>query len=102
MENIKTESITDGNESEAEQGSIKEKSENSLIDITTLDFKSRLCLKTTEMYGEAGHTNGISRVNGVCNSPERTASTTNLPESQSMETSHLNQQGTRKWKFVEA
>ncbi|XP_034184123.1 N-alpha-acetyltransferase 30 isoform X1 [Osmia lignaria lignaria] len=93
MENIETESITDGNESEAEQGSIKEKSENSLIDITTLDFKSRLCLKTTETYGEATHTNGISRVNGVCNSPERTASTTNLPESQSMETSRLNQHG---------
>ncbi|XP_076398036.1 N-alpha-acetyltransferase 30 [Megachile rotundata] len=90
METIKAESITDGNECEIEEGSIKDKSENSVIDITSLDFKSRLCLKTTETYGDA-HTNGISRVNGVCNSPERTASTTDLPESQNMEPSHLNQ-----------
>ncbi|KOC64327.1 N-alpha-acetyltransferase 30 [Habropoda laboriosa] len=95
MEKVKeTESVTDGNESEGEESSsTEEKNENSLTDIDTLDIKSRLCLETTETYGEA-HTSGISRVNGICNSPERITSTANFPQSETMETSQLNEHGT--------
>lgn len=90
MEKINVESVTDGNESESEQNSIEEKNENSLTDIATLDITSRLSLKTTEIYGES-HRNGISRVNGICNSPERITSMTNLTQP---ETTQLNQHGT--------
>lgn len=91
MEKINVESVTDGNESESEQNSIEEKNENSLTDIATLDITSRLSLKTTEIYGEL-HRNGISRVNGICNSPERITSMTNLTQP---ETTQLNQHGIR-------
>lgn len=93
MEKVQTESVTDGNESEAEQSSIDEKNVNSLTDIAALDIKSRLSLKTAEIYGEP-HTNGISRVNGIYNSSERVTSTENFSQPKLTETSHLNQHGT--------
>lgn len=93
MEKLKTKSVVDGNESEGEQSSIEEKNENALTDIATLDITSRLSLKTTEIYEES-HRNGIPLVNGICNSSERITSIVNLPQSESMETSHLNQHGT--------
>ncbi|XP_043263979.1 N-alpha-acetyltransferase 30-like [Colletes gigas] len=60
MESIKVDSGTDTNESEIQESNIEEKNENFVSDITTLDIKSRLSLKTTEVYGEP-HTNGIPR-----------------------------------------
>ncbi|KAF3423446.1 hypothetical protein E2986_07496 [Frieseomelitta varia] len=89
MEKVKMDNITDGNESEGEQSSIEKKNENSLTDIASLDITSRLSLKTTEMYGES-HRNGISLVNGICNS-ERITSMGNLSKPESMETRHLKQ-----------
>lgn len=91
MEKLKTKSVVDGNESEGEQSSIEEKNENALTDIATLDITSRLSLKTTEIYEES-HRN---LVNGICNSSERITSLVNLSQSESTETSHLNQHGTR-------
>lgn len=95
MEEVKIDSVIDGNESEAEQSSIDEKNENSLTDIatSTLDIKSRFNLKTPEIYGES-QTNGLSRINGVCSSPERIAATDNLSQPEATETSHSNQHGT--------
>ncbi|XP_076760356.1 N-alpha-acetyltransferase 30 isoform X1 [Xylocopa sonorina] len=94
MEKVKTESLADGNESEAEQNNVEGKNENSLTDIATLNIKSRLSLKTTEIYGEP-HTNGISRVNGIYNSPQRiTNMSSNLPLPEVTESSHLSQHGT--------
>lgn len=95
MDKVKTENVMDGNESEGEQSSIEEKNENTLTDIANLDITSRLSLKTTEIYGES-HRNGVSQVNGIYNSPERiTSMGSNLPQSEPMETSHLNQHGIR-------
>ncbi|XP_017756904.1 PREDICTED: N-alpha-acetyltransferase 30-like isoform X1 [Eufriesea mexicana] len=94
MDKVETENVMDENESEGEQSSIEEKNENTLTDIANLDITSRLSLKTTEIYGES-HRNGVSQVNGICNSPERITSIgNNLPQSEPMETSHLNQHGT--------
>lgn len=59
MESIKMDNATDTNEPETQQSNIEEKNENSVTDIT-IDIKSRLSLKTTEVYGEP-HTNGIPR-----------------------------------------
>ncbi|XP_011349355.1 N-alpha-acetyltransferase 30-like isoform X2 [Ooceraea biroi] len=78
-------------DSEAAAMKIKEKKRNSLADIATLDIKSRLSLEATEARSEP-HVNGVAQVNGVCDSPQRTADVTDLsPQSETMETSHLNQ-----------
>lgn len=72
---------------------IKSKKRDSIADVTTLDIKSRLSLETTEACGEP-HVNGVAQVNGICDSPQRTAAVTDLsPQSKTMETSHLNQHG---------
>jgi len=71
---------------------IKAKKRDSIADVT-LDIKSRLSLETTEACGEP-HVNGIAQVNGICDSPQRTAAVTDLSsQSKTMETSHLNQHG---------
>lgn len=72
---------------------IKAKKRDSIADVTTLDIKSRLSLETTEACSEP-HVNGVAQVNGICDSPQRTAAVTDLsPQSKTMETSHLNQHG---------
>lgn len=80
----------DVNRSESDESKVEEKKHDSLTDIASLDIKSRLTLKATEIYEEL-HANGISRVNGIYDSPERIASTANLPQSKTMDTSHLSQ-----------
>lgn len=77
-------------------GKIKAMKRDSLADVTTLDIKSRLSLETTEVCGEP-HVNGVVQVNGICDSPQRTAVVTDLsPQSKTMETSHLNQHGIQR------
>ncbi|XP_053973503.1 N-alpha-acetyltransferase 30-like [Hylaeus anthracinus] len=66
MESIKMDSGTDINESETQQSNIEEKKENCLTNITTLDIKSRLSLKTIQVYEEP-HTNGIPPRQGHLN-----------------------------------
>lgn len=90
MESIQIENAIDAPESESEENNIdiEEKKDNSVTDIATLDIKSRLSLETTKMYEEP-HANGISRMNGICDSSERITNTTDLPELQTVETSHL-------------
>lgn len=91
METSKAENVVDENESETVKTKIKERNDSSITDIATLDIKSRLSLETTEVCGEP-HVNGVVQVNGVCDSPERTADSSNLPpQPQTVETSHLNQ-----------
>ena len=90
MESVGVEKAADVNRSESEESKVEEMKHDSLTDIATLDIKSRLTLKATEIYEEL-HANGISRVNGIYDSPERIASTANLPQSKTMETSHLSQ-----------
>ena len=90
MESVEVEKAADVNRSESEENKVEEKKHDSLTDIASLDIKSRLTLKATEIYEEL-HANGISRVNGIYDSPERIASTANLPQSKTMETSHLSQ-----------
>lgn len=75
---------------------IKAKKRDSIADVTTLDIKSRLSLETTEARG-GPHVNGVAQVNGICDSPQRTATVTDLsPQSKTMETSHLNQHGIQR------
>ena len=90
MESVEVEKAADVNRSESEESKVEEMKHDSLTDIASLDIKSRLTLKATEIYEEL-HANGISRVNGIYDSPERIASTANLPQSKTMETSHLSQ-----------
>lgn len=94
MESIQIENAIDAPESESEENNIdiEEKKDNSVTDIATLDIKSRLSLETTKMYEEP-HANGISRMNGICDSSERITNTTDLPELQTVETSHLIEHG---------
>ncbi|XP_017756905.1 PREDICTED: N-alpha-acetyltransferase 30-like isoform X2 [Eufriesea mexicana] len=89
MDKVETENVMDENESEGEQSSIEEKNENTLTDIANLDITSRLSLKTTEIYGES-HRNGVSQVNGICNSPERITSIGTLEGTLSLETRENN------------
>lgn len=90
MDTANLETTAETNNTEAVKNKTKESNENSLSDITTLDIISRLSLEA-EVQPEL-HTNGIAQVNGICDSPERTADVTNVPsQSQTMETSHLNQ-----------
>lgn len=80
-------------DSDATAMKIKEKKRNSIADISTLDIKSRLSLEATEARCEP-HVNGVAQVNGICDSPQRTADVTDLsPQSETMGTSHLNQHG---------
>lgn len=75
---------------------IKAMKRDSIADVTTLDIKSRLSLETTEACNEP-HINGVVQVNGICDSPQRTAVVTDLPlQSKTMETSHLNQHGIQR------
>lgn len=91
METNKVEGSVEVNDSESAAIIIKEKKQNSIADVTTLDIKSRLNLETTETRTEP-HVNGVAQVNGICDSLQRTADITDLsPQSQTMETSHLNQ-----------
>lgn len=92
MESVEVENAADVNRSESDERKVEESKHDSLTDIASLDIKSRLTLKATEIYEEL-HANGISRVNGIYDSPERIASTANLPQSKTMETSHLSQHG---------
>ncbi|XP_077279701.1 N-alpha-acetyltransferase 30 isoform X2 [Temnothorax americanus] len=74
-------------------GKIKAMKRDSIADVTTLDIKSRLSLETAEACSEP-HVNGVVQVNGICDSPQRTAAVTDHPpppQSKTMETSHLNQ-----------
>lgn len=79
-------------------GKIKSIKRDSIADVTTLDIKSRLSLESTEACGEQPHVNGVVQVNGICDSPQRTAAgIADLPpQSKTMETSHLNQHGIYK------
>lgn len=93
METDKVESSAEVNDSESAAIKIKGTKQNSIADVATLDIKSRLNLETTETRTEP-RVNGVAQVNGVCDSPQRTADVTGLsPQSQTMETSHLNQHG---------
>lgn len=75
---------------------IKETKQNSIADVTTLDIKSRLSLETTTEAASEPHVNGVAQVNGICDSPQRTADVVDLSlQSGTMETSHLNQHGTQ-------
>jgi len=93
---METDKIVSGegmSDSEATTMKIKEKKRNSIADIATLDIKSRLSLETTETRSEP-HVNGVVQVNGICDSPQRTADVNDLSlQSETMETSHLNQHG---------
>lgn len=81
-------------------GKIKTMKRDSIADVTTLDIKSRLSLEATEACGEP-HVNGVVQVNGICDSPQRTAAITDLPpQSKTMETSHLNQHGIQPASFT--
>jgi hypothetical protein len=72
---------------------IKAMKRDSIADVTTLDIKSRLSLETTEACCEP-HVNGVAQMNGICESPQRTAAVIDLSsQSKTMETSHLNQHG---------
>ncbi|XP_076238467.1 N-alpha-acetyltransferase 30 [Calliopsis andreniformis] len=92
MENVQTENIADAPKSESEQNNIEEKNDDNVTDVATLDIKSRLSLETTATYEEP-HANGITRINGICDSSERIVGAVDLPLSQTMETSHLIQHG---------
>ncbi|CAL1675752.1 unnamed protein product [Lasius platythorax] len=92
METDKVEGNAEISDSEAATIKIKEKKRNSIADIATLDIKSRLSLDKTEEACNEPHVNGVVQVNGVCDSPQRTADVTDLsPQSETMEASHLNQ-----------
>lgn len=93
METDKVEVNTEVSDLEAASIKIKETKQNLITDVTTLDIKSRLSLETTEVYNEP-HVNGVVQVNGICDSPQRTADVADLSlQSGTMETSHLNQHG---------
>lgn len=73
---------------------IKETKQNLIVDVTTLDIKSRLSLKTTTEAHSEPHVNGVVQVNGICDSPQRTTDIADLSlQSGTMGTSHLNQHG---------
>lgn len=92
MECVRVEGDTETNDTETTKGKIKDKNESCLTDV--LDINTRLSLETTEI-SEEPHTNGISQENGLCESFSRTTDSSNHPpQSQTMETSHLNQHGT--------
>ncbi|EFN67168.1 N-acetyltransferase MAK3-like protein [Camponotus floridanus] len=92
METDKVEGNAEVSDSEAAALKIKEKKRNSIADIATLDIKSRLSLNKTEEACNEPHVNGVAQVNGVCDSPQRTADVADLsPQSETMEASHLNQ-----------
>ncbi|KAG7198947.1 hypothetical protein KM043_015910 [Ampulex compressa] len=83
-------SAEDVKDSKVTISNAKEKKENSMVDINTLDIKSRLSLQTTEVCEEP-HTNGVGQVNGIYDSPQRDSNATNTPlQCQIMET-NLNQ-----------
>lgn len=92
METDKVENSTEVNDSKTAVIKIKEKKQSLIADVATLDIKSRLSLETTELSSEP-HVNGIAQVNGICDSPQRIADATVSPQSETMETSHLNQHG---------
>lgn len=93
METDEVEDSAEVSYSESTALKIKEKNQNLIEEITTLDIKSRLSLETTEACS-GPHMNGITQVNGICDSPERIADITDLSlQSETMETSHLNQHG---------
>ncbi|XP_020283101.1 N-alpha-acetyltransferase 30-like [Pseudomyrmex gracilis] len=90
METDKVENSTEVNDSKTAAIKIKEKKQSLIADVATLDIKSRLSLETTELSSEP-HVNGIAQLNGICDSPQRIADATVSPQSETMETSHLNQ-----------
>ncbi|XP_029659672.1 N-alpha-acetyltransferase 30-like [Formica exsecta] len=94
METGKVEDNAEISDSETAAVKIKEKKLSSIADVATLDIKSRLSLDKTEEACDEPHVNGIAQVNGVCDSPQRTADVTVTdlsPQSETMEASHLNQ-----------
>lgn len=94
METDKVEGNAEISDSGSAAIKIKEKKRNSIADIATLDIKSRLSLNKTEEACNEPHVNGVAQVNGVCDSPQRTADVADLsPQSETMEASHLNQHG---------
>lgn len=95
METDKVEVSAEVSDPDATAIKIKETKQNSIADVTTLDIKSRLSLETTTEARDEPHVNGVAQVNGVCDSPQRTADVADLSlQSGIMETSHLNQHGT--------
>ncbi|EFN77598.1 hypothetical protein EAI_04062 [Harpegnathos saltator] len=95
METDKVEVCAEVSDPEVAAIKIKETKQNSIADVTTLDIKSRLSLETTTETRSEPHVNGIAQVNGICDSPQRTADIADLSlQSGTMGTSHLNQHGT--------
>ncbi|KAI4491921.1 PREDICTED: N-alpha-acetyltransferase 30-like [Polistes canadensis] len=91
MECVKVEGDTETNDTDPTKSKIKDKNESCVTDVLALDINNRLTLATTEI-SEEPHTNGISQENGLCDSFSRTTDSSNHPpQSQTMETSHLNQ-----------
>ncbi|XP_011149847.1 N-alpha-acetyltransferase 30 [Harpegnathos saltator] len=92
METDKVEVCAEVSDPEVAAIKIKETKQNSIADVTTLDIKSRLSLETTTETRSEPHVNGIAQVNGICDSPQRTADIADLSlQSGTMGTSHLNQ-----------